>query len=117
MRIKRVTAYAVELPQRVQYKMSVANYEKLSTVIAEIQTDEGHVGIGQASVTAPAYSPYGETLASAVYAINNVLAPRLLENDPLAIELLHVVMRKSLQGNPSAKTAIDIALHDLSGRI
>jgi L-alanine-DL-glutamate epimerase-like enolase superfamily enzyme len=117
MRIKSVKAYAVELPQRVPYRMSVANYEKLSTVIVEIETGEGHVGIGQASITAPAYSPYGETLASAVYAVNNVLGPRLMDADPLAIELAHVLMGKSLQGNPSAKTAIDIALHDLSGKI
>ena len=76
MRIKRITAYGVELPQRVQYKMSVANYERLSTVVVEIYTDDGHIGVGQASVTAPAYSPYGETLASAVHAINTVLALR-----------------------------------------
>lgn len=117
MRIKRVTGYGVELPQRVQYKMSVANYERLSTVVVEIQADDGHVGVGQASVTAPAYSPYGETLTSAVHAINAVLGPRLIETDPLAIELAHVTMRKSLQGNPTAKTAIDIALYDLSGKI
>jgi len=117
MRIKRLTAYGVELPQRVQYKMSVANYERLSTVVVEIHTDDGHVGVGQASVTAPAYSPYGETLTSAVHAINAVLGPRLIETDPLAIELAHLTMRKSLQGNPTAKTAIDIALYDLSGKI
>lgn len=38
MRIKRVTAYAVELPLQVKYKMSVANREKLSTVVVEIHT-------------------------------------------------------------------------------
>jgi L-alanine-DL-glutamate epimerase-like enolase superfamily enzyme len=117
MKIKQVTAYGVELPQRVRYKMSVANYESLRTVIVEIRAEDGHIGIGQASITASAYSPYGETLDGAVHAINGVLGPQLVGLDPMAIEAAHVAMHKVLQGNPTAKTAIDVALHDLSGVI
>lgn len=117
MGIKQIAAYGVELPQRMRYKMSVANYESLRTVIVEIGDDAGRVGVGQASITAPAYSPYGETLEGAIHAIKAVLAPALVGSDPLAIELAHVTMHKVLHGNPSAKTAIDIALHDLSGQI
>lgn len=117
MKIDRVTAYGVELPQRVRYKMSVANYDSLRTVIVEIGTSDGHVGVGQASITAAAYSPYGETLEGAVHAVNSVLGPQLVGKDPLAIEAAHITMHKHLQGNPSAKTAIDIALHDLGGTI
>lgn len=117
MKIKQVTAYGVELPQRVRYKMAVANYESLFTVIVEIRTDDGHLGIGQASITAAAYSPYGETLASAVHAINKVLGPQLIGADPMAIEAAHLKMQKVMHGNPTAKTAIDIALHDLTGII
>lgn len=117
MKIKQVVAYAVELPQRVQYKMSVATYERLSTVVAEVHTDDGQLGVGQASVTASAYSPYGETVVGAVHAINAVLGPRLTGTDPFAIESAHMRMQRALQGNPTAKTAIDIALHDLCGKI
>ena len=117
MGITQIHAYGVELPQRTRYKMSVANYESLRTIVVEVRDNEGRVGVGQASITAPAYSPYGETLEGALHAINAVLTPVLVGLNPLAIELAHLKMHQVLHGNPSAKTAIDIALHDLSGQI
>ncbi len=116
MKIDRVRAYGVALPQRTVYKMSVATYTELRTVVVEVETDEGHLGVGQASITASAYSPYGETLEGAVHAINEVLGAALIGTDPLAIESAHARMHKALQGNPSARTAIDIALHDVAGQ-
>ncbi len=115
MKIDHVRAHALALPQRITYKMSVATYSQLRTVVVEVETDEGHLGVGQASITAPAYSPYGETLEGAVHAINEVLGPAILGLDPLAIEMAHASMQRAMQGNPSAKTAIDLALHDIAG--
>lgn len=115
MKIDRVKAYGLALPQRITYKMSVATYSQLRSVLVEVETDEGHVGVGQASITAPAYSPYGETLEGAVHAVNEVLGPSILGLDPLAVELAHSRMHRAMQGNPSAKTAIDLALHDIAG--
>jgi L-alanine-DL-glutamate epimerase-like enolase superfamily enzyme len=102
---------------RVRYTMAVANYEALQAIAVEIHTTDGHVGMGQATITAAAYSPYGETLEGAVHAINAVLGPQLVGLDPLAIEAAHQKMNKVLHGNVSAKAAVDIALHDLSGLI
>lgn len=116
MKIDRVKAYGLELPQRVVYKMAVATYTKLRTVVVEVGTDDGLTGAGQASITAAAYSPYGETLEGAIHAINHVLGPALIGLDPTAIEAAHLRMGKALQGNPSAKTAIDLALHDVTGQ-
>jgi muconate cycloisomerase len=110
-------AYGLQLPMGDRYRMSVANYEKLQAIGVEIETDDGQVGIGQATITAAAYSPYGETLQGAVHAINDHFAPTLIGGDPLAIEAAHVAMNTVLQGNCSAKCAVDVALHDLAGRI
>lgn len=117
MKIDRVVAYGIELPQRMRYEMAVANYARVRSVLVEIGTSDGHLGIGQASVYASAHSPYGETLEGAVHAINTVLGPQLIGADPLAIEAAHMTMHRWLQGNPAAKAAIDIALHDVSGCI
>ena len=46
MKIDRVNAVGVELPQRTVYKMSVATYSKLRTVVVEVETDERHLGVG-----------------------------------------------------------------------
>ncbi len=115
MAIDRVRAYGVELPQRVAYDLAVASYRKLRAIVVEVGTGDGHVGIGQATITAPAYSPYGETLEGAVHAVNDVLAPELLGLDPFAIEFAHIRMHRAMHGNPTAKTAVDIALHDAMG--
>ncbi|HSM42701.1 MAG TPA: hypothetical protein VK862_18265, partial [Afifellaceae bacterium] len=117
MKISKITAYGLQLPMGDRYRMSVANYERLQAIGVEIEAEDGQVGIGQATITAAAYSPYGETLQGAVHAISEHFTPALIGLEPLAIESAHLRMNKALQGNCSAKCAVDVALHDLAGRI
>ncbi len=116
MKIERVTAYGVRLPQRVVYKTALMSYSELHTVVTEVTTSDGAVGIGQASISQPPYSAYGETLSGAVAVINDVLAPAIVGLDAMALELVHQRMDMALRANPFAKTSIDIALHDAIGQ-
>lgn len=116
MKIERVNAYGVELPQRAVYKTALMSYSSLRTVVAEVTTSDGVVGVGQASISQPPYAAYGETLAGAVAVINDILAPAIIGLDGMALELVHQRMDAALRANPFAKTAIDIALHDAIGR-
>ena len=83
----------------------------LEYVIVQIETDEGITGAGETPVDIVFF---GETLEQVQAAIDDYLGPQLIGRDPFEREaLLHVV---DYPGNSCAKSAIDMALHDLVGK-
>ncbi len=117
MKITEVVATPVAIKYRPEYQADRRYYPKppeQTNVIVELRTDEGHVGIGEA-----AHAPgiYGET-AGATLAGIDYLTPALLGQDPRQITKTNMAVdRLSPVGNIAAKAGIDIALHDLAGRI
>ena len=77
-----------------------------------IEADDGTVGWGEAA-SAPVMT--GETLESIVTAIH-YLAPVLRGREPADIAGALAAMDGRMYGNHGAKAAIEIALHDLTGR-
>lgn len=116
VKLAEVRAVPVLLPGASPYRMAHAEYAGVPTVLVHARTAEGAEGVGQATVTAPAYNPYGETWEGAVGVIRRYLAPAVLGENPLDLERLHGRMDEACPGNPTAKTAIDLALHDLAAR-
>lgn len=82
-------------------------------VVAVLQTDEGIIGVGEASVT-PFWS--GESQSIALAAIKELLAPVLIGRDPLEASSLCDEMDRALVGNPFSKAALEMALLDLAGK-
>jgi L-alanine-DL-glutamate epimerase-like enolase superfamily enzyme len=115
MKIERVAAYGVLLPQKVVYTTAVMSYSELQTVVTEVTLEGGATGVGQASISRAPYSAFGETLEGAVNAINNYLGPAIVGLEATAMEVVHRRMEAALTANPFAKTSIDIALHDAVG--
>lgn len=117
MRITDIVTTPVEIRYRPEYQADKRFYPKgpeQTNVIVEIHTDEGMVGIGEA-----AHSPgiYGETAWETLAAID-YLGPHLIGQDPLRITWLTMLLdRYSPVGNVAAKAGLDIALHDLAGKI
>ena len=88
-------------------------------VFVRIETSSGHVGWGEARAL-PSWSY--ETVESITYAVRNYLAPLLLGRSPFELNALQAAMYETLtpavsNGQPFAKSAVDIALHDLQGRL
>ncbi len=88
-------------------------------VFVRIETDDGHVGWGEARAL-PAWSY--ETIESITFAVRNYLAPPLIGRSPFELNAIHKIWYDTLtpsvsNGQPFAKSALDIALHDLQGRI
>ncbi len=84
-------------------------------VIVEILTDQGIAGIGEAMTLGPLYSK--ESQGTVVAVITEHLAPRgLLGEDPFNIDLIYHKMNKLVSEHSIAKTAIDVALHDIMGK-
>lgn len=89
-------------------------YETVSTVLVEVRTREGYVGVGE---TLGRFAPraYAELIHSGI-------APRIVGRDPADIAALWQIMRRTLSGRAGgmlieAIAGIDIALWDIAGKV
>ncbi len=115
MRIRRITAYRVELPlHEGTYKWSGGKSVSVfdSTIVA-VETDEGLVGHGEVCPLGPFYLPAYAAGARAGIA---ELGPHLIGEDPLQLGRLNQRMDAALQGHAYVKSAIDIACWDILGQ-
>ena len=112
VKIKRIEPIAVSLPLVKPLKMAFEEVSRAENVLVRLETDDGVVGWGGAAA-APTMT--GETVASMTAAIR-YLAPRL---EGMPLDDIAAVMARAgnyLYGNQSAKSVIEIALHDALGR-
>jgi L-alanine-DL-glutamate epimerase-like enolase superfamily enzyme len=90
-----------------------------AAVIIKMIAHNGTVGWGQ-SVPIPKWSY--ETLETAAIVIRDYYAPSLIGRDPADISAAHAEMDKAVApgfstGMPISRAGIDIALHDLTGKL
>jgi L-alanine-DL-glutamate epimerase-like enolase superfamily enzyme len=110
--IKTIEPIAVSLPMLKPVIMAGEEVRRADNVLVRIETDNGHVGWGEAA-SAPVMT--GETLESIVSAVL-YLEPALRGHDPADMAGALAAMNERMYGNHGAKAAIEIALHDLVGR-
>lgn len=120
MKITAINAFPFRLPLRRSFKWASLQIALGGFVYVRIETDEGHVGHGEATPL-PDWGgdfgkPGGETQATVVSVIKQVIAPALLGRDPTEIERAHIEMDRVLRGNSYARNAVDMALHDIWGK-
>ena len=99
-------------PLQMQHTFTVAEYSRNSTPDVLTQIDyEGLTGYGEASMP-----PYlGETIASATRFLKKVNLEQF--PDPFRVDDILTYVDSIAEGNPAAKASIDIALHDLLGKM
>src|SRR6202795_4214231 len=85
---------------------------RADSVLVRIEADSGLVGWGEAGA-APMHT--GETAESMTAAVQHLL-PHLVGRDANDIDGALAAMDGRMYGNHGAKAAIEIALHDLTGR-
>ncbi|MDR7551061.1 MAG: enolase C-terminal domain-like protein, partial [Armatimonadota bacterium] len=83
-------------------------------VIVEVATADGLRGLGEAS---PLPEFTGETAGSVLCALNQTYLAPLVGRDPTLIGAIMADLDRALSGHPSAKAAVDMALHDLVGKL
>ncbi len=115
MRITRVEPIAVRVPLKAGMTTRTAHgeYHTSDYVIVRVHTDEGIVGLGEATVSA-LWS--GETSASCVAAIDGLIGPALVGEDPTRITALRARIDYLLKLNPFTKAAVEMALWDIAGK-
>lgn len=106
----KITYKAFEL--ELKYPFTIAKFSRTSTPLMLVEISaEGFIGFGEASMV-----PYlGESLASATTFLKKVDLTRF--SYPFNMEEIIAYLDDLEPGQPAIKAAIDIALHDLSGKI
>lgn len=116
--IHQIDAYTLRYPLTGYFKF-FRTPAVHTVVLVKIIADSGVVGWGQ-SLPVPTWSY--ECPETAVVAIREYYAPALVGHDPLDIEEAHRIMDRMLApgfstGMPLTRAGIDIALHDLAGKL
>ncbi|NSY41375.1 mandelate racemase/muconate lactonizing enzyme family protein [Leisingera sp. ANG59] len=113
MKITRISLWHVPLTSHTAYHMAEGKTcDSVESVVLALDTDSGMTGWGEVCPI-PHYLP---AYARGVVPALEELAPVLLGADPVGPEALMARLDHWLQGHPYAKSAIDIALWDLTAQ-
>ena len=122
MHIRKIDVFPVRLPLKAVLTLPRGPSRTLDegkrVALVRITDADGNVGWGEAG---PSRRWSAETLESCVSSIRTYLAPALSGHDVFDLAGAHAKMNQELAsgldpGQPIAKAALDIALHDLIGR-
>ena len=115
--ITQVEVFPISYPVAAHFKFLTKAGRP--SVFVKITCENGAAGWGQ-SVPIPTWSY--ETTESVVSTLEKYIAPVLLGRDPFDIAGAHAAMNRAISpsfstGMPIAKAGVDLALHDLTGRL
>lgn len=97
---------------KLRHAFNLAQSQRTTTPDVQVQIEyDGIIGYGEASMP-----PYlGESIDSVSAFLSKI--DLLQFSDPFRIEEIHEYMDSVASGNRAAKAAVDIAIHDLAGKI
>lgn len=114
MKIERIQVIPFGVPIR-KFTDAYTGFSVSNAVLVKIYSDEGHIGYGEACAWEPEF--YGETLESVSTTIEKYIAPKIIGEDPRNINKILSVVDANLARITCAKEGVDLALHDLLGKI
>lgn len=121
MKIDRIDVYPFRYPLEGFFKFLARGRGTggRAAVVVKITADDGTVGWGQ---SLPVETWSYETLEASTIAIREYYAPQLIGLDPTDLDLAHQAMDRAIApsfttGMPITRAGIDIALHDLIGKL
>lgn len=117
MKITKVEVFPIGMAYAKPYEQATGVTKLARRVVIKLFTDEGIVGIGEASTLLP--NRTGESAQVIAVVISNLFAPLLIGENPLDIQHVMQKLRKASMdkyGFLYSKTAVDMALHDIAGK-
>ena len=114
MKISEFKVHPLKIPLRTPFKISAGTQTNYSGILLELQTDGGIVGWGEA---APSERVTGENTQTVKNTLESVIKPKILDRPVAELEETMTEVELSLPAQPSACCALDIALHDLMGKL
>jgi len=110
MHITEITIGKVRIPLIKPYTPSLRTVDSIEDIVIIIKTDNGLLGYGSAT---PTQVITGDSQGSIIYALSNIICPKILGKNVLRFNELLFFINNSLERNYSAKAAVEIALYDL----
>lgn len=114
MKITTVEAWAVSMPLKEPYTIAYETIESATNVFLRLETNSRIIGFGCA---APDLQITGETPETVLKALNEVVYPSIQHSDPLRTAMLLERLAPLLGSQSSALAAVDMALHDILGKV
>lgn len=111
MKITKVEAIPVRVPRPRPFKSSLGVQQASENAVVRIHTDEGLVGVGEAS------SIWDRRGRGESETINGLLAEALVDQDPTQISAISALMDSLLHRSYPAKAGVEMALYDLVGKM
>ena len=116
MKITRIETIPIRVPLNQDFAIRSGRggaHTESPFLLVRVHTDEGVIGIGEASCT-PRWS--GEDQITGAHLIHTYLEPLLLAEDPTQAEELTSKFRLAFAGNHFTKSAVEMALWDIAGK-
>lgn len=113
MKIAEIRIGVLKTPLKTPFKTSVRSVAEMTDIVVRLETSDGIVGWGSAPPTAKVT---GDTEGSIQCAIEGYITPVMRGMDIGDLEACLDALEGSIFHNPSAKAAVDIALHDAWAR-
>lgn len=122
MKISRIDVFPLRLPMKQNFLISGGSVGGVDQgaphVYVRVVDDEGWEGWGEAR---PSHRWSDETLETVVTTLRRYIAPALTGVEAEDLQTVHQIMNREIKGGldagqPIAKAAVDMALHDLIGK-
>ena len=113
MKITDIQLGHLSVPLKTPFKTALRTVTHVDDVLVKIHTDTGTIGYGSAAPTA---AITGDTKTSITNAIEGPIREQLIGLPIQQFEEVMVRLDASLEGNTSARAAVDIAIYDLLGK-
>lgn len=113
MKIERLEVFPVAIPLNHPYKDATRLETHSRDVVVKITAEGGAVGWGAGS---PRSHPTGETQASAVKVLKEIIAPVVVGKSVWQREAIEHAMNAAIPFHFAPKCAVDCALYDLLGK-
>ncbi len=114
MKITRLEIWPVEMRLAEPYTIAYERVDSTTNIFLRLETNTGIIGYGCA---APDKQVTGETPETVIKIFSDMIMPVLNGSDPLRIALVTEKLASILPANPSAVAMVDMALHDILGKV
>ena len=113
MTIERIEIYKLDIERGEPTRISLGLINKTQNVVVKIIANNGNFGFGEASP----YAPITGDSQDSNFVTAQQLAKLVKGKDPLAIEARMADINLSTIGEPSIRSAFDMALYDLAAKV
>jgi L-alanine-DL-glutamate epimerase-like enolase superfamily enzyme len=114
MKITGIEAWSVSMGLTEPYTIAYEKVESATNVFLRVETDQGIMGYGCA---APDEHVTGETALEVEGLLTGAAGEMIKGSDPLRPARLMNRLKDPLHSKPSALAAVDMALHDILGKV